>query len=649
MYSIQNELFKVILADDFSLEVLDRKYLHSWKSPHPFQMIYGNMWSFPPDRHFQHRISRTEQELSIEFSNPVYFARFRENPYCRPASGPDLKLIFRIRLAGEKVIFRIEAVEGMDEEPLSFSFPAGLFRFCSSEKIQCPLPFGFGALLNFPRTEKQEFSYAYSPANMPFFGILPEKQSGLAVYQKDYCDQKIRVSINRDEDGVSSFEPHFEFHRLTANYPRELHLYLMPPGSDYNTLAKWYRNIVFQEGRFVTLKEKISRSPEVENLIGTVVWKHDVFLQKKSPHSHAFSYFIMRPEEAVYEGRAGNWSAYEIFDTAKKNGFDRVCIYNMGWNHGGFDSKYPERFPPNPERGTEAEFHAAAEYGRSLSPGYICSVHDNYYECYPDSREYRRDVLVRNADGGIRRGLIWRGGRSSILCSAHAAEYAMRDIPRIRKMVGRGSIYLDVFGSARPVACFSPDHPQGEREDLTNRRKILEYAKSIMGSVASEQQPNDYCADIVDLGAFGPLGSEHVTREILMIPVPLWQLVYHDSILNYMAESSSYGAFGDEYLNYVALYCMLPNSFDARNHEISVKLRETYCAEMLRHEFLTPPQFDQEHRLHAVAHTVFSNGTEVYANFDDKTFVCNGTEIPPNRFRILRRENTTRKNPDEKL
>ena len=112
----------------------------------------------------------------------------------------------------------------------------------------------------------------------------------------------------------------------------------------------------------------------------------------------------------------GAWS--EVFDLAKRKGFDRVCIYNTGWNRFGFDSGYPTRLPPNPERGTYEDFRNAAEYGRSLSDGFIYSVHDNYIDCYKNSPEYSIEEMVHNKNGVPVKGGIWRGGRCTVMCSA---------------------------------------------------------------------------------------------------------------------------------------------------------------------------------------------------------------------------------------
>ena len=633
---IENTHFRVELSDGLELRFQDLKYGSVWSSDDPFRIVYGHTCAFSLPEHAEWNVTGNGREIHVFFRNLVYWVRFRENQYRKPEHGPDLRFHFTIRLETDHIVFRTECVENLDREDCEVIFPHGLFRFRSSERAQCPLPFGFGALLTFPESAPGGIRYGYSPANMPIFGILRAEHGGIAVYQKDCCDQRTSLEINRRHPGETGFNVEYLFHERIAAYPRELHLYGMRPGADYNEFAKWYRGIVKKEGRFVPLTEKIRRSPDVEKLVGSVIWKHDVYSMRHPPREHSYSYFVMKPEEAVYEKKSANWSAYEIFDKAAEAGFDRVCIYNMGWNRGGFDSMYPTRYPPNPERGSVEEFRAAADYGRSLSPGYIYSVHDNYYECYENSPEFHAEEMAHDSEGRLKRGYLWRGGRSVRLCSDFSLKYARRDLPKIRGMLGKGSIYLDVFGSAPAVSCAHPDHPHGEREDLANRRAVFLYAKELMGSVATEQQPNDFCADIIDLGAFGPISAEPwVSPGIAALPIPLWQLVYHDAVLNYTAESSAYGAYGEEYMAFVALYCMLPTAFDSLNRRISFELRETCLAEMKLHEFLTTPEFDGNRRLHAVARTVFSDGMEVVANFHSEPFFWRGVEIPENSFHLF--------------
>lgn len=69
-------------------------------------------------------------------------------------------------------------------------------------------------------------------------------------------------------------------------------------------------------------------------------------------------------------------------------------------------------------------------------------------------------------------------------------------------MTGRGSIYIDVMGFVPLHACRHPEHPQTRTEDLKSRRRLFALARKEFGSVATEAAPADYCADVVDLGAF---------------------------------------------------------------------------------------------------------------------------------------------------
>ncbi|MDD5598526.1 MAG: hypothetical protein PHV82_11320 [Victivallaceae bacterium] len=90
-----------------------------------------------------------------------------------------------------------------------------------------------------------------------------------------------------------------------------------------------------------------------------------------------------------------------------------------------------------------------------------------------------------------------------------------------------------------------------------------------MGSVATETAPSDYLNEVVDLGAFGGIHSQTVNAGTSPCPVPLYQLVYHDSVLNYTSEST-YNFYGSEYLLYVALYGLLPFSLEP----VSLRLSE---------------------------------------------------------------------------
>jgi hypothetical protein len=87
---------------------------------------------------------------------------------------------------------------------------------------------------------------------------------------------------------------------------------------------------------------------------------------------------------------------------------------------------------------------------------------------------------------------------------------------------------------------------------------------------------------------------------------------------------------------------MLPTQFDKVSKKLSYELRESYTAEMLSHEFLEHVSVkrgdDGSYRTSGVAKTVFSNGTVVVANFNEKTYYYEGRKVNARDFIILNKE-----------
>jgi hypothetical protein len=203
-------------------------------------------------------------------------------------------------------------------------------------------------------------------------------------------------------------------------------------------------------------------------------------------------------------------------------------------------------------------------------------------------------------------------------------------------MVGQGSIYIDCLGGTLLTGCYDTDHPLSCQEEANARKEILRMAKAQMGSVATEYMPVDYLADTVDLGSFFPIhfGADLSPRPV---PVPLYQLVYHDAVLNYDTEGS-YGFYGSEYLLYVALYGMLPFSLEPISLRLSKALRTAYGAEMVNHRCLEPVSVERDGDgcfwTRGVQETTFADGTVVVANFDRDPYYYAGQRIAGRDFAI---------------
>jgi len=610
---LNNGKINLRLASDGSrLEITSAGGLR-WERENLITVIYGDgvrlnllPWS-------KVKATLADGEIRLDVTDTVWYARFPGHGYLKPVPPPPVTFSFRIGLEGEDVLFTTEVPKNLDDETVEIYFPDAALKWDPARPGELAGAINsLGALYSYPSPEVLHVDYA---AILPVAGFFTA-EGGVGIRTREVWDYRLCLESNfRGPVGTGTIIHSFD--RGKSEYERTVRMHFFPAGSNYADLAKWHRECVKREGRFVTLKEKISAAPEVAKLAGSVIWKHNVYAHPVPEGVEKdYSLYVRSLEAGEAEGRPGNWSAKEVFDTAHAAGFDRVCILNTGWNNKGFDSGYPTRFPVNPERGTEEEFRAAAEYGRSLSPDYIFSVHDNYRDVYANSPEFTFDEIMRDKFGGRIPGGLWRGGRAWLICGECTQKYARRDLPHIGAMCGRGAIYLDVQGCVGLRNCYHPDHPGSRRDDAKWRLETFRIAKKHIGAVATEGAPHEFAVPEIDLGAYPCIKTGNASN---MRTIPFFQLVYHDSLYTFCGQGVS-GVHGPEYVNDVALYGALPWDFGADSLRISRELRASCTEEMLTHEFLS------EH----LQHTVFGNGTEVFANFGD----TEEEGVPPRGFVI---------------
>ena len=632
-WKIENDFYQIELAADGAVSLAGKCGGGTFHSDVPFRFTYGDFYSYNIVEHAKMRVRQSENALQIDFSRFDWKARFPEHSYMKPDPGPNMRFSFRIELKDDAVIFTTGRILGLDDEQCSVEFPYRLCSWQCSEPVDAVIMYGYGQIIRYPR-ENEFFDFNWGFWGMPIHGVF-KPTGGFGVRNLDQYDSRIRLCNGTLQADVASIETSHLFNRRFANYSRRLLWRQFSAGSNFLELAKWYRGMKIAEGAFVPFAEKFKTHPNVEKLSGAVIWKHSVYSQKKMPRNvrKDFSLYALSPDVELVEGKPDRWNAYELFDKAHKNGFDRLCVFNAGWNRFGYDSGYPTRLPVNPERGTNDDFRKAAEYARSLSKDYIYSVHDNYIDVYANSPEQFQESLRIAADGAPVKGGIWRGGRAMIQCTAEAIKYARRDIPKVARMLGKGSIYIDVLGSSALRECYSEKHPVSRRQDLKNRRKLMAFIRDQMGSLASEAVPNDATVDLVDLGAYLSSAIEtplpaHIPRGIA---IPLWQLVYHDSTFCFTNAYNKYSALN--YHAFCALFGLLPGGLDETSLRLSRELRKAYCSEMTSFRFLSVPQPPYSY----VAESTFADGTRVVANMTESEYSENGISLPPHGFVILKK------------
>src|SRR6185436_19183234 len=92
--------------------------------------------------------------------------------------------------------------------------------------------------------------------------------------------------------------------------------------------------------------------------------------------------------------------------------------------------------------------------------------------------------------------------------------------------------YLDVFGYVPPDEDFNPEHPTTRADCLRERAKCYNWARNNVGFVGTEAAC-DWTVPFADISS--PLASNRA------IPVPLFNLVYHDAIMTTYNPSDLHG------------------------------------------------------------------------------------------------------------
>ena len=551
--------------------------------------------------------------------------------------GTNLALTWDAVLAENGVTLQLLALDGLAPgEALDLAWPHGLIAGEQEDAGYLALPIRAGQLLPFNPTTKPDVheDMIYAGLKMALFGAVKGRAAVAAIVRTPY-DCRLRTEANIG--GRYTASPMWVVEEGRLNYLRELQLVFLADAS-YVEIAKTYRQEMIARGRFVSLRRKCEASPYVEPLLGAVTGERRTY--------------SIRPE-----GEPDIPSIRTFFEQAQELGFDRACIW-FCWG-----------------TATPEELRREAAYARGLSPDYRLSRYTNVIDVKPAAPDYDARDVLRLRDGSPRVNFFV----NQTVCASQRRKRAELRLPEVLEGIGPGNVYLDVEGAAGLMECFSEEHPMTREQDAHYRRDVLRYVKELFGSVTTEHLPHDFLCDVVDMGAYfcvypyqvldarenreRPYGEGEFDATAFRdaegrdwyvrfscpfqtIPVPLFQLVWHDSVLS-MNSSGKYTESFRWLENYACepmhlpLYGLLPDDLSQRSLMMSRAMRGTYLEELVEHRFLVGPVMEYTdrglYRTRDVQLSRFGDGTIVIANFGDEPFFYDShTPVPMHEFAILR-------------
>lgn len=526
---------------------------------------------------------------------------------------------------------RFELIPGRDNLTFSSIRWPGAFIFdFASEGAYTVLPVLQGLLI--PNTWENEVKklpfdgqLCSAGAYMPWFGQVEDRHGYIAIcetpWDAGYC-------IEHPAGGPSTHAGIYWLASLGKLSYRRILRFSFLVCCDYNNLCKVYRAYAKETGLLTTLQEKAARNPLVDKLIGsafvhkgikTHISSDSIFYDKEHPE---------RNDSVVsFETRCQEVLRFYA------RGIDKLYLHLDGWGESGYDNHHPDCPPACPQAGGWEGMKRLSDIMEAC--GYILGLHDQYRDYYMDAPSYDREFACEACDGSILDVARWAGGRQTYLCASQAPYYVKRNFEEVLcHGIHLEAAYLDVFTCNEPDECANPHHRMTRRECLNYRSDCFRYLWS-KGILPSSEECGDWAMRDLVFCHYGPydfmLQAPGTPRR--GIPVPLFNLVYHDCIIlpwpmDRLPDTEDYMLYallngGAAYLERDAAYPNCDGAFDAadeKNPDENIARYQTVAAlqervakcEMVRHEFLDGDPQKQR--------TVFSDGTVVTVNLKTQTY-----------------------------
>jgi len=529
-----------------------------------------------------------------------------------------LTLLLSLELGHPELSIRIAAREG-EAAIRHLRWPGPVQPPAAKSDQTTVLPLKQGALL------PGDFPHAFQLAHningggtmyMPWWGQCRPGGGYLAIVE---TAADASVVVDHPAGGPTSVGVQWDPSLGRFSIARSMH-YVFLERCDFVGLAKAYRRYVKSQGRFVSLSEKIARTPALAGLIGAPI-VHTGVLQHIQPESRYY-----RPDDPAYNHRLVSFrDRAEGLRKLKARGLERACVHLDGWGLRGYDNLHPDVLPPCPEAGGWEGLRELADACRRLD--YKLILHDQYRDYYLDAASFDLRHAVQDEHGQVPQHAIWYGGRQALLCASLAHDYVRRNYEEIAlRGVRIDGAYLDVFASVDPDECFSPEHPMTRRQCMEHRCRCFGLIRS-GGGIISSEEPMDFAIPHMDHVHWGPYPSYpnlHGRGQSFGTPVPLLNLVYHDSlIVPWMLDNTehAWGPQSDDGTAQAVLNGAMPYlDIDADDAQLQKCLRvcrlhrRVGLQEIVSHELLDPAGRRRR--------SVFADGTVVEADLDSGAWTC---------------------------
>jgi len=656
MFQLINDKLGVQVSKDGRLSVIDVSYGKVWETK------YINGWITLRDR--KGKISFPEPEEIKTENNRIQILY-----NCAATDGIDLLIKVEVILEKDYLDIKISDVTGKADWT-SIEYPAHILNISSSVSDgYIVVPYHQGIIIptrinaGFMRfmhntwgaiTDIERFlPFESGSINMSWFGAHWEYSNVLCINitPEDSLLHIIgNANINREGivskdiypfssiDRISSLSPVWLPSHKKLKYPRIIRI--KPVDGGYIGMCKEYLSYAKSIGRYISLKEKCEKNPQINKIIGAPDIKIYIYTNRKNePTYRAWSGPILNGYTKLHTSFR---DAENIVSKLKSESINNALILLAGWNRAGYDREHIDVWPPAEVAGGIKGLKTLSK--TVINQGYLFSLHDNYQDFYPDAPSYDEKYIMKNEDNSMKIGGIWDGGLCYLICSSQMKRFLERNLNLIQNNIDINSYYLDTITAAPLYECYDSMHLVTRGEDKNNKIEILRFL-SEKGLVVGGEGGTDWAIPVCTffeglpgsaVGYFAGIESPDFG-----ISVPLFNLVYHDAVICYWQHGQPFGR--EDHTNHI-LYDLLtgqPSSWSLIYDQFEDLLplikqiynllglfhRKVAFYKMTGHEFISED--------FAVQKSYFEDGSEVIVNFGISSHSIDRIKVPPKGFIVF--------------
>jgi hypothetical protein len=601
--TFENEYLKFEIFNDASTIITDKRNQYRWEQGpvaiQDFSEIEENNCWFRGDRTFM-------EQYPGRFLVKKEGSQFRFILYGRQSKLVGTFLC-RIALEGEWLTYRLLPI---DESIPSLIFPAPIF--CDASVI----PHRAGRLVkrDDPDIWTREYLPFYTHMNMRMFGGVKDGMAWMGIYDDKSADAGAFLY-----NGLVSPVWLKSLGRWHGNYSFGFKFFR----GGYNEIAKAYRAYLKDKGEFITLKEKVEQNPLLQRMIGGRILSYFQAypaLNKRAAEDHLFTRAQIKKKRQQKEIQFTHAELKKSIEYAKSKGFSKGLVNVRGWINGGYDYSHPDIWPPELALGDYRELDELMASEQTVP---FC-LHDNYQDIYEHVESFPKGVL-RRPNGSLMPGGLWAGGQAYMLNSRDSLKYVKRNWEKIKDL-NPDAMFPDTVTAAKLLQSFEKGNTLTRLQDRELKTEILKFYHEQSLLVGSEES--------ADFGAPYCDWFENRHERKAGETIPLWSLVFHDSVFNAryttFAKDTPYPKWLEDMLwGHQLLFFMRPEFGNVGNRKadknasfaLTTMDEEIFTstfhvdrwheqigmAEMISHRFVN--DYIQ------VEETVFANGKRIVVNF----------------------------------